>query len=48
MKAVASRLGHTSTRMVDQVYVGLYEDAGRELADAIDALVRQRLAAPKS
>lgn len=43
LKAVASRLGHTSTRMVDTTYVGLYEDAGRELADAIDALVRERL-----
>ena len=46
MKAVASRLGHTSTRMMDTVYVELYEGAGRELADAIDVLVRRRLDGP--
>lgn len=28
LKAVARRLGHSSTRMVDHVYVDLYEDAG--------------------
>jgi hypothetical protein len=42
MKAVAARLGHTSARMVDQVYVGLYEEAAREMAEAIDALARER------
>jgi hypothetical protein len=26
MKAVASRLGHTSTRMMDTVYVELYSE----------------------
>jgi hypothetical protein len=26
--------------MADQVYVGLYEEAGRHVADAIDELVR--------
>lgn len=37
--AVARRLGHTSTRMVDQVYVGLYSEISRDIADAIDVLV---------
>jgi hypothetical protein len=51
MKAVAARLGHTSTRMMDAVYVELHEETGRELAAAIDVLVRARLeasAVPKS
>lgn len=39
-----ARLGRTWARMIDQVYVELYEEAGREMADAIDALVRERLA----
>jgi integrase len=39
LKGVAERLGHTSTRMVDTVYVRTYEGASRDLADAIDALV---------
>ena len=37
--AVARRLGHTSTRMVDAVYVDLYGEVSRQVADAIDALV---------
>jgi len=41
MKAVASRLGHTSTRMMDTVYVELYSEVSRQIADAIDALVRE-------
>lgn len=45
MKAIAARLGHTSTRMIDTVYVELYTDAGRNLAAAIDSLVEERLAA---
>lgn len=43
LKAVAALLGHTSTRMVDTRYVELYEEAGRDLAEAIDALARKRL-----
>lgn len=43
MKAVAARLGHTSTRMVDTTYLSIYEETGRELAEAIDVLVRKRL-----
>jgi integrase len=43
MKAVAARLGHTSTRMMDSVYVELYEETGRGLAAAIDVLVAARL-----
>ena len=39
MKAVAERLGHTSTRMMDTVYVEVYADASAEVADAIDRLV---------
>jgi integrase len=39
LKAVSQRLGRTSVRMVDETYVRLYDDAARELADAIDALV---------
>jgi integrase len=46
MKAVAARLGHTSTRMMDAVYVELYEETGRDLAAAIDALVAARMAPP--
>ena len=41
LKAVAERLGHTSVRMVDSVYVRLYEETSREIADAIDALVER-------
>lgn len=41
MKAVASRLGHTSTRMMDTVYVEVYSEVSRQLADAIDVLVRE-------
>jgi len=38
MKAVASCLGHTSTRMMDTVYVEVYSDVSRQLADAIHRL----------
>ena len=38
LKATAERLGHTSNRMVDTVYVKLYADASRNLADAIGEL----------
>jgi integrase len=41
MKAVAQRLGHTSTRMMDTVYVKLYADASVNVADAIDELVKR-------
>jgi integrase len=41
MKAVASRLGHTSTRMMDTVYVDVYSDVSRQVADAIDVLVQE-------
>jgi hypothetical protein len=41
MKAVASRLGHTSTRMVDTIYVEVYSEVSRQVADAIDDLVRE-------
>jgi len=41
LKATADRLGHTSTRMVDTVYVKLYDDVAREVADAIDEVVRR-------
>jgi integrase len=40
IKATAARLGHTSTRMVDTVYLKLYEDVGRQVADALDELFR--------
>ena len=43
MKAGAERLGHTSTRMIDTVYVQLYQDVGRQLADAIDTMARASL-----
>jgi integrase len=41
MKAVAERLGHTSTRMMDTVNVEVYADASARVADAIDQLVRE-------
>jgi integrase len=41
MKAVASRLGHTSTRMIDTIYVEVYSEVSKQLADAIDDLVRE-------
>ncbi len=44
MKLVATRLGHTSTRMMDTVYVQLYAEASREVADAIDVMVEAALA----
>lgn len=40
LKAVAARLGHTSTRMADTVYVGLYDETGRSVAEAISALAQ--------
>lgn len=43
MKAVANRLGHTNTRMVDDVYVQVYRATDRELADAIDAMAAKAL-----
>jgi integrase len=43
LKATADRLGHTSTRMVDTVYLKLYQDADRRVADAIDKLFRASL-----
>jgi integrase len=43
LKATADRLGHTSTRMVDTVYLKLYQDADRRVADAIDELFRASL-----
>jgi integrase len=45
MKAVAQRLGHTSTRMMNTVYVAIYPSASRATADAIDELVRASRAA---
>ena len=36
MKAVANRLGHTSVRMLDTVYLSVYADASRTVADALD------------
>jgi integrase len=44
-KAVAQRLGHTSTRMMDTVYIEVYPSASRATADAIDELVRASRAA---
>jgi integrase len=44
LKATAERLGHTSTRMVDTVYLKLYQDADRKVADAIDGLFRASVA----
>jgi integrase len=41
MKAVASRLGHTSTRMMDTIYVEVCSEVSRQLVDAIDDLVRE-------
>jgi integrase len=44
LKATAERLGHTSTRMVDTVYLKLYQDADRRVADAIDELLHALVA----
>lgn len=41
MKAVAERLGHTSTRMMDTVYVEVYADTSAMVAKQIDRLVRE-------
>lgn len=43
LKAVARRLRHRDTRMVDRIYIRAYEEAGRETADAIDELATRRL-----
>ncbi len=43
LKAVARRLRHRDTRMVDRIYVQAYEEAGRATADAIDDLAERRL-----
>jgi hypothetical protein len=48
MKAVDSRLGHTSTRMMDTVYVEVYSDVSKQLADAIDVLVRESTSRARS
>ncbi len=45
MKAVAARRGHTSVRIMDAVYVEIYSDAARGLADAIDRLAEDASAA---
>jgi integrase len=39
LKATAERLGHTSTRMVDTVYLKLYNDVDRSVADAVGDFV---------
>jgi integrase len=39
---VAFRLGHTSTRMVEQHYAGRLDRADREVASALDAAARMR------
>jgi integrase len=39
---VASRLGHTSTRMVEQHYAGRLDRADKEIASALDAEARVR------
>jgi integrase len=39
---VAFRLGHTSTRMLEQHYAGRLDRANRELARALDAAARLR------
>jgi integrase len=44
LKATSARLGHVSTRMIDTVYLKLYDEVGRQVADAIDELVRASLA----
>ena len=38
--ATSRRLGHTSTRMMDTVYVEIYPEASRAVADGIDEMVR--------
>jgi integrase len=43
LKATSARLGHVSTRMIDTVYLKLYDEVGRQVADAIDELVRASL-----
>lgn len=40
MKATAQRLGHSSTRMMDTVYVEIYPEASRAVADGIDAMIK--------
>lgn len=40
LKATSRRLGHTNTRMVDDIYVKLYSEAERSFADAIDSYVK--------
>lgn len=40
IKLVSQRLGHTSTRMVDGIYLKLYDETGRKVAEAIDELLR--------
>jgi integrase len=39
---VAFRLGHTSTRMVEQHYAGRLDRADKEIASALDAAARMR------
>jgi integrase len=41
MKAVAERLGHTSTRMMDTVYVEVYANTSAMVAKQIDRFVRE-------
>jgi len=37
-ETLASRLGHTSTRMVEKHYVTLFEGLDREIASALEKL----------
>jgi integrase len=48
LKAVARRLRHRDTRMVDHIYVRAYEEGGRATADAIDELATRRLGRARS
>lgn len=44
LKATSARLSHSSTKMLDTVYLKLHDEGGRTIADAIDELIRASLA----
>lgn len=41
LKDVADRLGHTTTRMADELYVELYEHRGKHIADRLNDLAQR-------
>ena len=46
LKDVSERLGHTTTRMADELYVELYQERGRAIADRMNEMITKQDADP--